>query len=148
MKILSQKKQDGRVRLPPGSASWERAPLASSPRERLQKILSQMVMIFEVCAMKNISSSVMVLLELLNECVFWWPTDALLVYCVVYCLTFVQMLNLGHALGKEVSSIAFKELIEVMALIGDSLQFIFFLLLNNLVFLFSLPFWSFQNKFF
>ena len=58
------------------------------------------------------------------------------------------MLNLGHALGKEVSSIAFKELIEVMALIGDSLQFIFFLLLNNLVFLFSLPFWSFQNKFF
>jgi len=44
------------------------------------------------------------------------------------------MLNLGHALGKEVSSIAFKELIEVMALIGDSLQFIFFLLLNNLVF--------------
>jgi hypothetical protein len=40
----------------------------------------------------------------------------------------------GSSGGKEVSSNAFEELIEVMAVIGDSLQFIFFLPLNNLVF--------------
>lgn len=52
----------------------------------------------------------------------------------------------GSSGGKEVSSNAFEELIEVMAVIVDSLQFIFFLPLNNLVFLFSLPFRSFQKK--
>lgn len=35
------------------------------------KVLPQMVMIFEVSAVKIVSSSVMILSELLNGCVFW-----------------------------------------------------------------------------
>jgi hypothetical protein len=35
------------------------------------KVLPQMVMIFELCAVKIVSSSVMILSELLNGCVFW-----------------------------------------------------------------------------